>query len=121
MKKIILVTLFLLGGALSVCISGRVQQTIPMQIIDEGAASSGNTLTLERPWYIYQDDYVLTLPVTYLAYTLELRQGNSVEYSIYVSSSTTQVILPDWLVGNYEIRLVPFTTTYYYRGYIYFE
>ena len=48
MKKIILVTLFLLGGALSVCISGRVQQTIPMQIIDEGAASSGNTLQSSR-------------------------------------------------------------------------
>jgi hypothetical protein len=62
---------------------------------------------------------VLTLPGFEDDYTLELRdEDGTMVYSIYLSAGTTQVVLPSTLSGEYELRLIPFSATYYYRGYI---
>lgn len=90
---------------------------IPMQIINKGGIGGGNTLAPPRPWYITQDDYVLTLPAFEDDFTLELRDENDViVYTDYVPAGTTQVVLPSTLSGGFELRLV--ADTYYYRRYI---
>jgi len=95
------------------------QHDIPMQIIREGSSDGGNTLAPPRPWYIIQDGYELTLPSFEDDYTLELRDAtDTVVYSTYLPAGTTTVVLPSTLSGTFELRLVPFFATYYYRGYI---
>jgi len=90
-----------------------------MQIIREGSSDGGNTLAPPRPWYIIQDGYELTLPSFEDDYTLELRDAtDTVVYSTYLPAGTTTVVLPSTLSGTFELRLVPFFATYYYRGYI---
>ena len=70
-----------------------------------------------RPLAITLNDNILTLPVTSVDYTLELRDENgTLVYSSYIPTGTTQIILPTTLSGNFEIRLV--ADTYYYIGYI---
>ena len=115
MKKLILCfILFLGGGSL---LNANAQQQIPMQIIDESAGGDGPTYAPPRPWYIYEDNYVLTLPAFEDDYTLELRDENGVVvYSVFVPAGTTMVVLPSTLSGSFEIRLVG--DSYYYRGYI---
>ena len=107
--------LLLLGGAYSVSAFGAEQ--IPMQIIDETGVGGGNTLAPARPWYITQDDNVLTLPALADDYTLVLLdEDGDVAYTTFVPAGTTTVVLPSTLSGDFELRLV--ADTYYYRGYI---
>lgn len=95
------------------------QQNIPMQIIREGASDGGAPYAPPRPWYIIQDDYVLTLPAFEDDLTLELRDANdTVVYTTCLYAGTTTVVLPSTLSGSFELRLVPLFATYYYRGYI---
>ncbi len=113
MRKIFLVIILLLGGV-NYLWAG---EPIPMQIIKEGGVENGNTLAPPRPWYITQDDYVLTMPAFEDDFTLELRDENDVVvYTAYVPAGTTMIVLPSMLSGDFELRLVG--DTYYYRGYI---
>ena len=115
-KKLLLTIAFFVGVNLS---SLMAQQDIPMQIIDLSAGAGGNTRMPPRPWYIMQDDNVLTLPTFDYAYTLVLLDEDGVVvYSADFSAGTTTAVLPSTLSGEFELRLVPYATTYYYRGYI---
>ena len=115
MKKTLLFVLLLIGG----CTFAIGQNQIPMHIVDNGAASHGNTLAPPRPWYITQDENVLTLPAFDEGFTLQLLdEDETVIYSTYIPASTTQVVLPSTLSGEFEIRLIPFNATYYFRGYL---
>ena len=115
MRKLLLILALVMGGAsLTTALAGH---QIPMHIIKTGSASDGSTLAPPRPWYITQDDYVLTMPAFKDDFTLELRDENDVVvYTDYVPAGTTQVVLPSTLSGDFELRLVG--DTYYYRGYI---
>jgi hypothetical protein len=57
MKRLLLVIVLFVGGLNSFCAG-----VIPMQIIDPGSMGSSGTYAPPRPWYITQDDHVLTLP-----------------------------------------------------------
>ena len=115
MKKLLLFAILLIGGtALALG-----QNQIPMHIIDQGPMGNGPTYAPPRPWYITQDENVLTIPAFEDDLTLQLRdEDGTVVYSTIISAGTTQVILPTTLSGEYELRLIPFFATYYYRGYI---
>ena len=116
MKKFFLFVLLLIGGRTF----AFSQNQIPMNIVDNGAASHGNTLAPPRPWYITQDENVLTLPAFEDDLTLQLLdEDETIVYSTYVPAGTTQVVLPTTLSGEFELRLIPLNATYYYRGYIY--
>lgn len=111
MRKVLLILALVMGGA------SLTKAQIPMQIIQEGASSNSGTYAPPRPWFITQDDYVLTMPAFGVDYILELRdENNVVVYTDYVPSGTTQIVLPSTLSGDFELRLVG--DTYYYRGYI---
>ena len=119
MKQLILLALLFIGEAFLSDAYGSVTQSIPMQIIDTKPMGSGNTRIPPRPWYITQDDYVLTLPAFDYAYTLVLfDEDGVVVYSADYSAGTTAAVLPSTLSGEFELRLVPYAATYYYRGYI---
>lgn len=114
-KKLFLTVALLIGGGV---FSFGAQQ-IPMQIIDENPPCGGQTHVPLRPWYITQDDYIFTLSATPEDYTLVvLDEDDEVVYSDTLLSGTTMFVLPSTLSGDFEIRLVPYASTYYYRGYI---
>lgn len=113
-KKLFLIVVLLSGWGANTLWAGN---QIPMQIVKDGPASSGPTYAPPHPWYITQDDYVLTFTAFEEDYTLELRDENDVVvYTDYVPAGTTQVFLPSTLSGDFELRLV--ADTYYYIGYI---
>ena len=79
----------IIHGSLNFAFAGH-QQEIPMQIFNNGAASQGPTYAPPRPWYIVQDDYVLTLPALADDYTFELRdEEDEVVYTTFLPSGTT--------------------------------
>ncbi len=113
-KKLFLLVALLSGWGVNTLWAGH---QIPMHIINESSGSDSPTYAPPRPWYITQDDYILTLPAFEEDYTLELRDENDVVvYTDYVPAGTTQVVLPSTLSGDFELRLV--ADTYYYIGYI---
>ena len=114
MKKLIIFLLFLVGGG-----TFAFGAQIPMQIIDPSLPSGGHPYAPVRPWYITQDDYAFTLAATPEDYTLVvLDEEDEVVYSDILLSGSTMFVLPTTLSGDFEIRLVPYASTYYYRGYI---
>lgn len=116
MKKFLLAAMFLIGGG---NYAFGTTNEIPMQIIKEDSSDGGNTLAPPRPWYIMQDDYVLTLPAFDYDYTLVLfDEEGVVVFSADYSAGTTTVTLPSTLSGEFELRIVPYAATYYYRGYM---
>ena len=67
-KKIFLAIALLFGvGATSLWAA-----QIPMHIIDQNPSGSGHPYAPARPWYINQNDNVLTLPDFEEDYTLQL-------------------------------------------------
>ena len=116
MKKLFLFAILLLGVG---TFAYGQSNNIPMQIINTGGASHGPILTPPRPWYITQNENVLTLPAFDEGFTLQLlNEDETVIYSTYIPAGTTQVVLPSMLSGAFEIRLIPFNATYYFRGYL---
>ena len=64
------------------------------------------------------DGYTLFLDGLNTDYTLELIDENdTVVYSTFVPSTVSVVVLPSTLSGNYELRLYP-GGSYYFYGYI---
>lgn len=115
MKKLLLFVLLLIGGDFI----AFGQNQIPVQVIRETPAGHDNPLAPPRPWCITQDENVLIMPAFEDDLTLQLRDENdTVVYSTYVPAGTTQVVLPTTLSGEFELRLIPFNATYYYRGYL---
>lgn len=90
---------------------------VPLNYQPNGSTHDQNPKAPVAPWYIFQDDNVLTMSATPYDYTLTLYDENDVlAYSVFVPAGTTQVVLPATLSGNFEIRFE--TATYYYYGYI---
>ena len=115
MKKLLLFVLLLMGGGNFVF----SQNQIPMQIIKNQPVGENNPLAPPLPWYITQDENVLTMPAFEDNLTLQLLdEDETVVYSTFISAGTTQVILPTTLSGEFELRLIPFLATYYYRGFL---
>ena len=116
MKKLLLAAMFLIGGGNH---AFGTPNEIPMQIIKESGPGNGNTRMPSRPWYITQDNYALILPAFDYDYTLVLfDEEGIVVFSADYSAGTTTVTLPSTLSGEFELRLVPYAATYYYRGYM---
>ncbi len=94
-------------------------QQIPMHIINPEGVGNGHTYAPPRPWYITQDENVLTMSETPEDYTFVLLdEDGEIVYTDTLFSGSTMFILPSTLSGNFEIRLMPFASTYYYRGYL---
>lgn len=65
------------------------------------------------------DDYTLYFGTPCDGYTLSIvNEDGDVEYSTVIPTSTTSIILPSWLSGEYEIRLYPADSNIYFYGWI---
>lgn len=114
MKKLFLLAALLFGGLGFTHVEAA--EDVPLSIIKEGEVSDEGMKA--PPLVISQEDNVLTLPVMADDFVLELRdEYGCVVYSAFVPSGCTQVILPVWLSGSFELRLV--ASAYYYIGYIF--
>ncbi len=51
-------------------------------------------------------------------YAIDIVQNGIVVYSVDVDESTTSIILPSWLSGDFEILLYPEDSDYYFYGVI---
>lgn len=116
MKHFLFLFFFLFGGAYFSKAMGECRN-VPMYIINTGSAGNFGTQAPPRPWFITQDENILTLSATPVDYELQLidEMGNLV-YSAQIPAGTTQITLPTSPTGSFELRLV--ADTYYYRGYI---
>ena len=86
--------------------------------IFEGGDSNGNTKSPVQVPIGSIDDHTLYIDGIGADYTLELIDENdTVVYSTYVPSSVNVVVLPSTLSGNFELRLYP-GGSYYFYGYI---
>lgn len=47
-----------------------------------------------------------------------VNENGELVYSAFVSSTTTSIILPAWLEGDYELQLYPTGLNYYFYGWI---
>lgn len=65
------------------------------------------------------DDHTLYFGTPCDGYTLSIvNEDGDVEYSTVIPTSTTSIILPSWLSGEYEIRLYPADSNIYFYGWI---
>ena len=114
-RKLVLFVILLIGG----CSFSYGAQQIPMQIIDQTPPLGGHPYAPYRPWFISQESNVFTLAATPEDYTLVLlNEDGEVVYTDTLPSGSTMFVLPSTLSGSFEIRLMPFASTYYYRGYL---
>ena len=114
-KKFLFAFALLIGCATSLWAAHQ----IPMKIIDPEGVGNGHTYAPPRPWYITQDENVFTLATTPEDYTFVLlNEDGEVVYTDTLPSGSTMFVLPSTLSGSFEIRLMPFASTYYYRGYL---
>lgn len=64
------------------------------------------------------EGYELTFQSMHPAYAIDLVQSGIVIYSVDVDESTSSVMLPLWLLGDFEILLYPEDSSYYFYGII---
>ena len=81
---------------------------------------SGHGKSPILPPSIWQDGYQIGFLSEHAEYTIELVQEGTVVYSTLVSESTSSIMLPSWLEGEYELHLIPADSSYYFFGYISF-
>ena len=83
----------------------------------KGSTHGGGAKSPVRPFYLEQDNNILTMDATICDYTLNLYDEDfELAYSVFVPAGTTQVVLPTTLNGSFEIRFE--TDIDYYYGYI---
>ena len=64
------------------------------------------------------EDCNLTFQSMHPTYAIDIVQNGIVVYSVDVDESTTSIILPSWLSGDFEILLYPEDSDYYFYGVI---
>lgn len=115
MKKLLFCfsMLFCLSNVVNAECNGNVIMTHQIK----GTSHSGYPKSPILTWYIDITGHVITMTETPCDYTLCLYDEDGVVvYSVFVPAGTTQVVLPNTLSGDYELRFE--TDTYYYYGFI---
>ena len=87
--------------------------------VDPNEGNGGNPRTpLEVPT-VSLEDYTLVFVTPCDGYTLRLLDENDfVVYSIVIPTGMTNLVLPSYLAGEYELQLHPNGCNYYFYGYI---
>ena len=87
------------------------------QKIDKSKLGPGESRTPVQPPVVYLDDYTLTFE-SHADFTLQVvsLDDETVVYDAYVPGSVSEVQLPSYLTGEYELRL--YTDSFLFVGYI---
>lgn len=104
------------GGVFSANASGfEVQIEFSVAGVDDEPMTPGNPKTPIPMPTVWQDGYLLDFHGTHDDYVLRLVDAtNTVVYSMAVPSYQTQVWLPTYLVGTYELQLYNGNQYYFY-------
>ena len=115
MKKLLL-TLF---GVLLVGTSVMAIEEIPLSVSikDPMPMGHGYAKSPMQPPTVYIEDYTLSFAVGHPEYVLQVMdEDGDVVYTTTVFTTDTQVVLPSYLSGNYEIQLT--MGNWLFTGYI---
>ena len=116
MKKYFL----LLISAVMMGTSVYAWEKIPLTVsgdIDDMPIGHGNPKSPMQPPTVYIEDYTLSFAVGHPEYVLQITdEDGDVVYTTTVFSTDTQVVLPSYLSGNYEIQLT--MGNWLFTGYI---
>ena len=121
MKKLLFTIMFLfsflLTGSFTDFNSANAQRQVNLSIIKTKPIGHNVPRTPVRPPVVYLDDYTLTFE-SHIDYTLQVvsLDDETVVYDAYVPSSVSEVQLPSYLTGEYELRL--YTDSFLFAGYI---
>ena len=82
-----------------------------------GGTHGHGKLPIQTP-SLWQDGYELTFQTTHVDYAIDIVQDGIVVYYADVDESTTSIVLPSWLSGDFELLLYPENCDYYFYGVI---
>ncbi len=118
MKKVLLMISFsFLLGVLN--LNASEVPDLEVGYIDPHSTLPGHGKTSVQVPTLWLDDHTLTFPSVHPVYSLDIILNGIVVYSVDVDESTSSVVLPSWLSGEYELQLYPDGTNYYFYGFIY--
>lgn len=117
MKRFFLIIAALLISA-GIATYGSTAVPLTVGILDPSSTTSGPGKTPVFAPSLWQDGYELTFQTTHVDYAIDIVQNGIVVYSVDVDESTTSIILPSWLSGDFEIQLYPEDSDYYFYGVI---
>ena len=109
MKKLSVLILALLMSCTFAHAQLLVQQQIPFvcQGFHDGSVGHPNPKSPIDPPTVYLEDYTLTFEADHPEYILYIKdEDDAVVYSTVVSTTVTEVVLPSYLSGDYEIDLI---------------
>ena len=67
---------------------------------------------------LYLDDHEIYFLTMHPEYSVSIIEDDTLVYSVAFPSTTSSIVLPSWLSGDYEIVLRPTGCNYYFYGYI---
>ncbi len=109
MKRIIICFVSLLVMSLTCQAQHVVGSRIHLEVryFDPSMTSNQDPRGPIDPPLVYLEDYTLTFEVDHPEYVLYIKdEDDAVVYSTVVSTTVTEVVLPSYLSGDYEIDLV---------------
>ena len=121
MKKLLLTIMFLFGlllpGGLTSFSVANAQRQVNLSIIKTKPIGHSAPRSPVRPPVVYLDGYTLTFE-SHADFTLQVVSfdDESVVFETSVPSSVSEVQLPSYLTGEYELRL--YTDSFLFAGYI---
>ena len=110
-----------MGGLLFAEVALGAQTPIDLTIHGNDEPLPGTTGHGKAPSILpslWQEGHELTFQATHVDYAIDVVQNGIVVYSLDVDESTSSVMLPSWLSGDFEILLYPEDSDYYFYGVI---
>jgi hypothetical protein len=107
MKKIIILLLSILLMGTQAKAQNYKPISFSTSIIPHGVIGKGHPKSPATPPVVYLEDNTLTFVADHPEYVLYIKdEDEEVVYSTVVTSAETEVTLPSYLSGTYEIELV---------------
>lgn len=97
-------------SSISLCIFSNPTESIQIPLVvtidDNTSIDINGPKSPTDPPIVYQDGHTLLFSPGHLEYVLRLVQNDQVVYSTIVSSADVIVMLPNDLLGEYELQLI---------------
>ena len=121
MKKSVLTICLLLTLVTGTANVQQVYGTIPLEsgIVDPTEPYNPYPKMPPQAPSLWQEGHEIYFQSSHPDYSIDIVQSGIVVYSVDVDATTTSVVLPSWLSGEYALQLYPDGTNYYYYGFIY--
>ena len=114
-KKIVAIAFMLcgMGGTSFESFASEIPIDLEVRKIDGSSTHlpSGKS-PVEIP-SVWLDGHTLTFDACHDGYTLNIVSGDVVVYTVYVPANTTEVVLPAYLSGTFELQLIQGNLCFY--------